>query len=235
MWTAAIPDSDVTVNFGAGRAEMHVDNLALGDYTKVPISLGPNFQTAFVPATVSFDVVWSGPVTRMVSVTNGTNGNNYAGDYVENQVSVTWSGSEAGFSYTANPGNFSTSVPPFAAFAELGQEGNGSFAQEDSGGDVSGNGASLRIAQALGHQGKDLTEPPWFGSVASPTAALNNQPSSHGIGQTQRAATTGPVANRASAALRAHERLFELAANAAATLSTILSETGPHGEDMLLR
>jgi hypothetical protein len=143
MWTVAIPDSDVQVNFAAGKAEMHINNLALGDFTKIPISLGPNFQTAFVPATVSIDVVWSGPVTRRLNVRDGTNGNNYAGEYVENQVSVTWSASEAGFSFQANPGNFSTSVPPFAAFAELAHEGNGTFFP--SGADAAG-GDSLTLA-----------------------------------------------------------------------------------------
>ena len=67
----AIPDSDVQVHFGAGTAEMHVRNLALDDYGKIPTALGPQWQTAFDPAIVSFDVVWSGPITRAVSVTNG--------------------------------------------------------------------------------------------------------------------------------------------------------------------
>jgi hypothetical protein len=144
FWTVAIPDSAVTVNFGAGRAEMHVDNLSLGDYTRVPIALGPNWQTAFGPAVVSFDVVWSGPITRRVSVEAGTNGNQYAGDYVENQVSVTWSGTNlaTGFSFTSNLANFSTSLDPFA---ELGHEGNGIFFDPDS---ADAQGLSAALAQA---------------------------------------------------------------------------------------
>src|SRR5438128_808102 len=62
FWTAAIPDSDVTVHFGAGTAEMRVDNLALGDFGTKANALGKNWQTASDPAVVSFDVVWSGPV-----------------------------------------------------------------------------------------------------------------------------------------------------------------------------
>jgi hypothetical protein len=123
----AIPDSDVTVQFGAGRAEMNVQNLSMGDYGVLANSLGPNWQTASRPAVVSFDVVWTGPITRRVSVTNGTLGNQYAGNYVENQVTVTWSGTNlaTGFTFTANPGTLNTS--PKLAFAELGQEQNGIF------------------------------------------------------------------------------------------------------------
>ena len=43
---------------------MRVNNLALGDYITKPNAFGPNWQTGFVPATASFDVVWSAPVTR---------------------------------------------------------------------------------------------------------------------------------------------------------------------------
>ena len=132
FWTAAIPDSDVQVHFGAGSAELHVTNLALVDYRNIPTALGPQWQTAFDPATVSFDVVWSGPVTRRVRVAQGTNGNQFAGHYVENQATVTWSGTNhaTGFTFTSDPGNFSTSVAG-RAFAELGQEGNGSFFRPD--------------------------------------------------------------------------------------------------------
>ena len=56
----------------------------------------------------------------------------------ENQATVTWStSSTSGFSFTSNPGNFSTSVPevpgvngvtaPLNFFAEVGQERNGRF------------------------------------------------------------------------------------------------------------
>lgn|GEM_PF-610571 len=137
FWTVAIPDSAVQVNFGAGRAEMQVSNLAMDDYGKIPTALGAQWQTAFNPATVSFDVVWSGPVTRRLSVTNGSNGDQFAGDYVEDQATVTWSGTNnaTGFSFTANPGDFSTSAPG-RAFAELGHEGNGIFFSSDSSGSM---------------------------------------------------------------------------------------------------
>jgi hypothetical protein len=108
---------------------MHVNNLPMEDYFKLPNALADGPE---VDATVSFDVVWSGPVTRRLNVHDGSNGNRFAGEYVENQATVTWSGSnELGFRFTANPGDFSTSVPG-RAFAELGHERNGIFVPEDS-------------------------------------------------------------------------------------------------------
>jgi hypothetical protein len=219
---------------------MRVDNLNLRDYGTLANATGSNFDNPnfFDPAVVSFDVVWSGPITRRVSVPNGTQGNNYAGEYVENQVTVTWSGANlaTGFSFTANPGTFATS--PRGAFAELGHEQNGIFAQADaSGGDNGGSGDSLRIA--LGSQGKgSAAQPLWLGLTAPGTgSALKNQPSYHGIGQAQPPTTDlkSSAASRAAAAHRAHERLFELAANAGAALSTVWSATGQLGEDILRR
>jgi hypothetical protein len=140
FWTAAIPDSDISVQFGAGKAEMNVQNLALRDYFNVPNALGPIATTAFDPARVSFDVVWSGPITRRLSFTDSTDADKFTGNYVENQVTVTWSGKNltTGFAFTSNPGTFATSSVD-GGFAELGQEQNGSF--------FSGTTPSIRRAQ----------------------------------------------------------------------------------------
>ena len=141
FWTALIPDEDVTVHPGAGTAEMHVHNLPELDYyspggTGDMASLGPTWQTGYFDATLSLDVIWSGPVTRRVQVRDAANG--FAGVFNENQATVTWSGSSAsGFSFVSNPGSFSTSVPevpgvngvtvPLNFFAQVGQERNGVF------------------------------------------------------------------------------------------------------------
>jgi hypothetical protein len=108
---------------------MHVRDLAMDDYFKLPNALADGPE---VDAIASFDVVWSGPVTRRVNVPNGTNGNQFAGEFVENQATVTWSGTnELGFTFHSNPGDFSTSAPG-RAFAELGHERNGLFDTPDS-------------------------------------------------------------------------------------------------------
>jgi hypothetical protein len=141
---------------------MAVENLAVGDYHNAANGLGPNFATAFDPAVVSFDVVWSRPITRRVHVRDGTLGNHYAGEYVENQVTVTWSGTnlKEGFSFTANPGTFATSVVD-GGFAELGHERNGIFVGEgeDEGGDDEGGddnrGSSPALASGSEGGGRD--------------------------------------------------------------------------------
>jgi hypothetical protein len=129
-----IPDSDVQSDPQTGNVEMRVTDLPDRDYFNLPHSLGPVATTTFLTATVSFDIVWSGPVTRVVDVEHGTDGNPFAGEYVEDHVAMTWSASNsAGFSFQSNRGDFSTSVPG-TPFAELGSERNGQFALADPGG-----------------------------------------------------------------------------------------------------
>ena len=141
FWTAVIPDKDVQVQPGSGNAEMHVRDLPELDYfspqgTGDLASLGPTWQTGYFDSTVSFDVVWKGPVTRRVNVRDAANG--FAGQFNENQAIVTWSAKSAsGFGFVSNPGDFSTSVPetagvngvtvPLNFFAQVGHESNGVF------------------------------------------------------------------------------------------------------------
>jgi hypothetical protein len=134
FWTAIVPDNDVHVDLKAGTAEMHVHNLDALDYPEDfgNGSLGPNWQTAYVPASVSLDVVWNRPVTRRVTVSDLTD--QFAGEFAENQATVIWSAqSAAGFRFKSRAGNSMTSTPgtPNIAttyfFAEVGHEQNGIF------------------------------------------------------------------------------------------------------------
>jgi hypothetical protein len=123
FWTAEIPDSAVQVNFAAGRAEMHVHDLPIEDYFTFPNASIPGEE---VDATVSFHVVWAAPVSRRYNVTDAANG--FAGSFVENQATITWSASnEEGFTFVADPGSFATSVPEAGPIALLGHERNGAF------------------------------------------------------------------------------------------------------------
>jgi hypothetical protein len=128
---------------------MRVTNLHLEDYFTFPNGLADGHE---VDATVSFDVVWGGPVTRRIEVEHGTNGNRFAGEFVEDHATVTWSGSnELGFRFRSHPGDFSTSVPG-RAFAELGRERNGIFVEEGEDEDASA------LGQALGKRGPQREE-----------------------------------------------------------------------------
>jgi hypothetical protein len=151
LWTAAVPDSDVQIDLDAGTAALHVRDLRLYDYPTnfADGSLGPNWQTAALDATVSFDVAWGGPVTRQVKVKDTTYG--FAGTFQEDQATVTWSGRNAsGFSFVSDVGSFDTSIPeipgvngvvaPLNFFAEIGRERNGVFFPGSSS-STSGNSA----------------------------------------------------------------------------------------------
>jgi hypothetical protein len=214
----------VRVHFGAGRAELHVRNLALDDYDKIPTALGPNFQTAFAPATVSFDVVWSGPITRRVSVANGTNGDQFAGDYVENQTTVTWSGTNlaTGFRFTSDPGNFSTSAPG-RAFAELGHEGNGTFAPQDSADTNAAVAEALSLPPPLR---ADSANPPASSASARGATALTPRPGDAGGQPLTNAVVSGSVPKVGRAARKADPDAIS---------AVLFTEIGEHGLGALLR
>ena len=113
FWTAAIDRGSVKVNLGKGSASLHVDDLDVEDYGNVVNALqdGPS-----VPASVSFDMTWSG-VGERVKIRNPDNG--FAGDYIHNSATLTWSASESGFSFSSDP--------LASDFAEIGHERNGAF------------------------------------------------------------------------------------------------------------
>lgn len=204
FWTAVVPDSDLQIiNPGAGRAELHVRNLAEVNYFSPSgfagnISLGPNWQTAGVDSTVSFDVVWNGPVTRRVNIRDATDG--FAGTFNEvynNNVTVRWSGSNAlGFSFSSNVGNLTTStaLAPGNFFAQLALERNGIFFPPGgSGGGSSGDDslppafavpaqpggtlAALPVSAALVLGGTDGGDVGSYASTAPPSASDWGAPS----------------------------------------------------------
>jgi hypothetical protein len=136
FWTAVIPDGDLKVKPKDGTVELHVHNLDEVNYFSPTggagnVSLGPDWQTAGIDSSVSFDVVWAGPVTRSVAVSDSTY--NFAGTFDElnnNNVTVSWTGRNAlGFRFTSNVGNLATSnaVAPGTFFAQVAQERNGLF------------------------------------------------------------------------------------------------------------
>jgi len=79
-----------------------------------------------VPATVSFDVTWTGSGARhhyKPGSDDPTDPTNFDGKFREGVATGTFSGSNSeGFSFTSDPGATSEGV-----FAELGTESNGSF------------------------------------------------------------------------------------------------------------
>jgi hypothetical protein len=123
FWTVALPDKDVQVtNLLDGKAEMHVQDLAISDYFEIPNSFANGPAAG---ALVSFDMVWNGPVTRSFSVNDAAQG--FSGSFFETQATMSFSASnELGFGFDGQPGDFST-TPTGRAYAELGRERNGIF------------------------------------------------------------------------------------------------------------
>lgn len=96
---------------------MKIDDLATKDFGNVVNDLqhGPS-----VPATVSFDVQWSGKGSQS-QVRNAARG--FRGEFVETlQATIAWSAQESGFTFVSDPAETS-----HTEFAELGREDNGVF------------------------------------------------------------------------------------------------------------
>ena len=101
------------VNLGNGSAAVHVADLDVEDYGNVANALldGPS-----VEAAVSFDINWSGVDGRLKLRNTSTD---FAGEFIRNSATLSWSAEEAGFSFVSNPLE--------SHFAEIGHERNGVF------------------------------------------------------------------------------------------------------------
>jgi hypothetical protein len=117
FWT--VPNATIdSVEFGAGKAHMHMKDVAVTDFFNIPNALFPSVPG--LAASCSFDIQWTGPVTRRGGVT--TPGS--TGELVMTNATMTWSGTNSsGFSFQSDPAG-TTSV-----FAQLGHISNGVFAE----------------------------------------------------------------------------------------------------------
>jgi hypothetical protein len=101
---------------------MQVSDVAVTDYGNIVNALfggGP----APMPATVSFEVRWSGVLER-ANIVNPDNG--FAGEFVRGHAQMEWSAAVGDFSFVSGPASTSSSI-----FAEIGHERNGSFFAHD--------------------------------------------------------------------------------------------------------
>jgi hypothetical protein len=113
FWVAPIDPNSVHVNPGAGKASLHLSDFDIDDYGNVVNALTGGKE---VDASVSLDVSWSGVQERLNIRNKATH---FAGEYVHNSATLSWSASEAGFSFVSNPLG--------SDFAEVGHERNGVF------------------------------------------------------------------------------------------------------------
>ena len=98
---------------------MTATKLAVFDFFDIPNALLRFEDPVSTPATCSFDITWSGPVTDRRDV-SGPPGS--TGMLVMSQATMTWSAStDLGFSFTSDP------WPTKSVFAQLGRVRNGKF------------------------------------------------------------------------------------------------------------
>ena len=109
----------VKVNFGAGRAQMTATDLPVEDFFTIPNALLRFLDPVSEPATCSFDISWSGPVTDRSPV-SGPKGS--VGQLVMCQATMQWSATTAsGFRFESDP------TGTKSVFAQLGTVRNGRF------------------------------------------------------------------------------------------------------------
>jgi hypothetical protein len=116
FWTQPIAPDALTVRLGDGTATLQVRNLPEEDAHTVQNALtgGPT-----VPATVSFDMLWSalGPPMHLTDPVH-----QFTGMFQLSTVTIEWSAQEAGFEFHSDPAQTSVNVR-----SVLGRERNGVF------------------------------------------------------------------------------------------------------------
>jgi hypothetical protein len=116
--------------FNSARASLHVEGLPVPDAHDLANSLthGQGLARmgippiAPVPATVSFDVEWSGEIDRATVVNEAQN---FRGDFIKTGSTVKWSSVQDGFSFESEDPDPSRSFG-----ATIGREQNGVFFDE---------------------------------------------------------------------------------------------------------
>jgi hypothetical protein len=127
FWVISVPTDFVEVDPGAGTASLHLANVPVIDAHDLANALTggkglanpPIPPVAPVPATVSFDIEWSGVLERAI-VTNEDE--DFTGQYVRTGATIAWSASEAGFQFTSESPN-----PARNVYSVVGHERNGVY------------------------------------------------------------------------------------------------------------
>lgn len=116
FWTLQIPDDSVEVHPGAGSATYRVRDLSIADYVNFDGSFNNGPST---PATVSFEVRWSGVDQRLNIKDDAAR---FGGEFVRGRAQMEWSAVVGDLEFRSDPLAASSSD-----FASLGTERNGTF------------------------------------------------------------------------------------------------------------
>jgi hypothetical protein len=127
FWTIAVPPDSVEIDLGDATASLQLEDVRVMDAHDLANALTnghgltnpPVPPIAAVPATVSFDVQWSGVVSR-AKVTNLAS--NFTGKFIETIATIKWSASQAGFDFVSEDPN-----PARNVYSVIGRERNGVY------------------------------------------------------------------------------------------------------------
>ena len=140
FWTIPIDPDDLRINLEDGRASLRVEDLTIPDFHDLANNLtnGQGLSTikppippiAPVRATVSFDVEWSGVISR-AKVVNETQ--NFSGDFIQTGSTIKWSSEQDGFFFDSEEPNPARNIG-----AVIGRESNGVFFGQEGDGESEG-------------------------------------------------------------------------------------------------
>jgi hypothetical protein len=127
FWTIAVPADSVEIDLDNATASLQLTDVPITDAHDLANNLtnGQGFANppippiAPVPATVSFDIEWSGVVSR-AKVTNQAS--QFTGKFIETIATIKWSASQAGFDFVSEDPN-----PARNLYSVIGHERNGVF------------------------------------------------------------------------------------------------------------
>jgi hypothetical protein len=127
FWTIAVPADSVEIDLEDATASLQLEDVRVMDAHDLANALTnghgltnpPVPPIAAVPATVSFDVQWSGVVSR-AKVTNLAS--NFTGRFIETIATIKWSASQAGFDFVSEDPN-----PARNFYSVIGRERNGVY------------------------------------------------------------------------------------------------------------
>jgi hypothetical protein len=119
FWTTPIPMSSIDINPGAGSASWHFKGTVSDFGTVVRSLMG---EPPIGAASVQWTIDWSG-VSNRLNITNTGLKTPFAGEFVQNTATMSWSASEPGSGDMVGATHTS-------GFAVIGHERNGVFFAE---------------------------------------------------------------------------------------------------------
>ena len=131
FWIIPVPNDSVEIDLEEARASLRLRDVPIIDAHDLANALTnghgltspPILPIAPVPASVSFDIEWSGVIAQ-ANVTNEAQ--NFTGQFIETIATIKWSATQAGFDFMSEAPNPSRNV-----YSVIGHERNGFFFHPD--------------------------------------------------------------------------------------------------------